>query len=394
MRRLVSVALVLLTGGIVTTAFSVDCPTLFDTGGATMEEWVAPALWDVDMDLNENGMLDKWECALLTSVLCDSGSHPHKAAAVAAYDANVTGMEACAAVWLFGYAGLGELFSGFCTMSQDNIDFWSTGGGAAVDWFDGCTLAAYHTSPTEPFSPEGDLDGDTQTNQEEYDAVVGASGTIADYIAAAGGGDGYTGEVPPPPPYELCPILGTFDLGGAALYTLAAIGAENWPVLDLLGNGIVDADEFALLAWGLCTSPNQDLIDVFEANKALTDTWWSGYPGLSELFAGYVTMEYSNFTAFVGWALLDPTWVMASYTNTPSEPYSPTGDLDGDGVSNLDEYNNVMGRGGTREEYVFAATHAWTDGSSAVPLAGIIGIGVLATACAVGGVTVIRKKRS
>jgi hypothetical protein len=175
------------------TVLGVDCPVMptFDYEGAILAGWVSQD-WDTAMDANGNGILDKWECALLATVLCDD-THPYNAELVAVFDANVAGIQGCSAAWLFDY-DLGNFFSGLCTMSQANIDLWSTGGGYGESWFDGCALAPYGTPPDEPFSPEGDLDSDGLTNRQEYNAIRGDAGTIQDYVEAAMGGSGDGGD--------------------------------------------------------------------------------------------------------------------------------------------------------------------------------------------------------
>jgi hypothetical protein len=45
------------------------------------------------------------------------------------------------------------------------------------------------------------------------------------------------------------------------------------------------------------------------------------------------------------------------------EPYSATGDLDGDGITNLVEYQNIVALGGTPEEFANSANDVMNDGT-------------------------------
>jgi len=66
-----------------------------------------------------------------------------------------------------------------------------------------------------------------------------------------------------------------------------------------------------------------------------------------------------------------------------NNPDDATADPDGDGFTNLEEYNN-----GTDPQY--APPAAITEG---VPVAGMFGLGLIVAACALGGAVVIRKKK-
>ncbi len=53
-----------------------------------------------------------------------------------------------------------------------------------------------------------------------------------------------------------------------------------------------------------------------------------------------------------------------------NEPYAADGDLDGDGVTNLTEYENIEAQGGTLGDFVVAATSAELDGTEPVRSSG------------------------
>lgn len=53
-------------------------------------------------------------------------------------------------------------------------------------------------------------------------------------------------------------------------------------------------------------------------------------------------------------------------TRATDEPYTGTGDLDGDGTNNATEYNNVIEAGGTNYDFVVAATSPDRDGTEEI----------------------------
>jgi len=57
-------------------------------------------------------------------------------------------------------------------------------------------------------------------------------------------------------------------------------------------------------------------------------------------------------------------------TRATNEPYAADGDLDGDGKSNLTEYNNIQAQGGTLEDFVIVATSDQLDGTEPVRSSG------------------------
>ena len=75
------------------------------------------------------------------------------------------------------------------------------------------------------------------------------------------------------------------------------------------------------------------------------------------------------------------------------EPFSPEGDLDGDGLTNLQEFDLVVAAGGTVEDYIAAVDPALVTEDPAMPVYGGLGLAVVAFACAVAGAHVLRKRR-
>lgn len=76
------------------------------------------------------------------------------------------------------------------------------------------------------------------------------------------------------------------------------------------------------------------------------------------------------------------------------EPFSGLGDYNDNGDLNVGVYNGVVRDGGDRAEFVARASGAelFYVGSPAVPVAGILGLALLAGACVMGGAASIRRK--
>ena len=79
---------------------------------------------------------------------------------------------------------------------------------------------------------------------------------------------------------------------------------------------------------------------------------------------------------------------------TSSEPFAADGDYNGDGITNKQAYDLVTAAGGDRFTFVRAAagnSPFWT-GNTALPVTGLIGLAILACACAAAGTFSTRRK--
>jgi hypothetical protein len=70
------------------------------------------------------------------------------------------------------------------------------------------------------------------------------------------------------------------------------------------------------------------------------------------------------------------------------EPLSAEGDYDNDGYTDLQEYQFIAAQGGSPEQYAYAASGGIAG--LGVPVAGLMGLGLLAGACAVSGALSVR----
>lgn len=76
------------------------------------------------------------------------------------------------------------------------------------------------------------------------------------------------------------------------------------------------------------------------------------------------------------------------------DPFSGLGDYNGNGDTNKDVYDGVVAGGGDRGDFVARASGAevFYAGNPALPVAGILGLALLAGACVMGGAASIRRK--
>ena len=286
------------------------------------------------------------------------------------------------------------------------------------------------------FGPWGDCDGDGAPNIAEYQYF----GKDA-YLSAATDPN----QVPPAPP---CSYAADFQIGGPAV--MAALGdlplssavvdlLPSWPVLDFengdvwidwvdggqvgpepgLGDGIPDRYQLALLAEVMChyyvptwekyawEAFGQQALDDFQANLVALEagiaalpagdvkTFWTTGAGGDHvaLAAGLMGLSQDLNDAYGTLFGLDGIAVTLYGGGTP---FSDVGDLDGDGDSNLEEYDEVVVTHGTNlEGYIRAALYnsPFWAGNPNLPAAGMVALGLLACACALGGASIIRRKR-
>jgi len=86
--------------------------------------------------------------------------------------------------------------------------------------------------------------------------------------------------------------------------------------------------------------------------------------------------------------------IYGSAGKTADEPLSALGDFDDDGVSNLVVYQGIVASGGGIADFVAAATgsNPFWPGNPNLPVAGLLGLGVMAGALVTGGAFKLRKR--
>ena len=322
---------------------------LFGTLG--IEGWPeSAAVADIESVLaamDGDGILDMDQLGLLAAVLCDADAKDANAV-MAQYLAN--GVEYDAMV-----AGLAALFG-------------------AIGEADGDALAAHMI----------------------------ATGTIlVDWATLMGAG------------YEAILELGTLlvgagtELGGFVTeYGSLVLGAT--PVLVLVKPAVVG---LAGLSTEMQATIDALLIDLLEeldgvdlqlmaASAGLIDVWtmlgmgMSGDPALDAVANAAKALADEIDAAIPLLAIAPPAFVIYGVAKTAGEPFSAFGDFDGDGVTNGETYDIVMGNGGDVAGFVAAASGAdpFYEGNPGLPATGLAGLALLSGLAALGGALAMRKQ--
>ena len=208
------------------------------------------------------------------------------------------------------------------------------------------------------------------------------------------------------------------------------IGYETWrdydieyleEVLDhtreMPGDGLPDRFQMALVEYALChpTSPYHDeALAGFLTNRATfisdIEDLQASFPDLAsllplaDLFGGMMgTSEVMHTTidaiirmltdGSTGLPRLGEYVVFGTGPKTTNEPFSAEGDFDGDGASNVTEYDEVVAAGGDVDVFVQAVTdpdNFW-PGNPDLPVAGVIGLALLGAGVALGGVRLLTR---
>jgi len=89
-----------------------------------------------------------------------------------------------------------------------------------------------------------------------------------------------------------------------------------------------------------------------------------------------------------------PDFVIFGTVKTADEPFSGAGDYNGNGDTNKSVYDTISGGGGGRPEFIAAASgfNPWYTGNPSLPVAGVVGLALLAGVCAWAGAHTLRKK--
>jgi hypothetical protein len=360
-----------------------QCPDIQPEGARLFGgAWYGTA-WDRH-DYDDNGVIDCWEQRLFLEVLCSS-THSLKNAAVCAYEANLNVLRT-EGLDLSSVEHLLAIMVSVSTSSQTSTK---------ESYFLSKAYTVVESPPrVEPFSAEGDVDGDGFTNGQEAANVAAYWGSPDEYVLAAldpardGSECDGTLESCPSVMADMASFYATFDW------------LADWLAGDWDDSGIIDRWEMDLFTEVLCGPPGalqQATVCTFKRNLAsirrepgLDDGFESLYEDF--LAAGLsMSSEYQAklllfLTSLYG-PLLEPYEVVAvgGSSKAPNEPFAADGDLDRDGKSNLVEFTNAEAHGLTMEEYVLAAQNPLLDGTqppSALPMlpitmmfgAGLLGV--------------------
>ncbi len=156
---------------------------------------------------------------------------------------------------------------------------------------------------------------------------------------------------------------------------------ENWPE-EPVGDGVPDLWQLGLLADAYCDEHHRlhgAVVDGFQANL---DALIADDPDASLNYwtTGMLCLSAESLNAICALRGLDPSRYVPcqEYAKAADEPFSATGDCDGDGESNLEEYEYVRLHGGGAEDYVLAASanSPFWSGNPALPVANSVGLTV------------------
>jgi hypothetical protein len=210
------------------------------------------------------------------------------------------------------------------------------------------------------------------------------------------------------------------------------IGYETWRDYDIEyleealnhtrerpGDGLPDRFQMALVEYSLChpTSPHhEEAMAGFLANRAAfvsdIEDLQGSFPDLAQLlpladlFAGMMgTSEVMHTTidaiirmltdGSTGLPRLEEYVVFGTGEKAPNEPFSAEGDFDGDGISNITEYDDVMAAGGDVSVFLEAATDPspFWPGNPALPVGSITAVLALLFGAALLGSCALLRRR-
>jgi Leucine-rich repeat (LRR) protein len=166
---------------------------------------------------------------------------------------------------------------------------------------------------------------------------------------------------------------------------------ERWPVVPY-GDGMPDLWQLRLFADAYCNDRHrlhEIVLSVYEANlatlltekpeAALSWVWAAATMGLSTNMRAAICEIYA----------LEPDHyqVYREPGKGADEPFSAEGDCDGDGVSNVEEYEYVVASGGDIDDFAMQAAEnsPFWSGNPDVPALNAIGLVLLALGIGLGG---------
>jgi len=179
----------------------------------------------------------------------------------------------------------------------------------------------------------------------------------------------------------------------------AAVGSTPYAQWDLDGDTLPDAASMALVSYVACKPTHglsASVVADLEANTAAWETIFTSgalYDN-SVFFAALAGVSAEMRTALGGYFGQDLSGLDLYGSAKAGERFSATGDLDNDGLDNVTEYDQVMAAGGDLETFVMAATdpNNFWPGNPDLPIAGIVGLGLLAGSILTGAAFALRKK--
>ncbi len=173
---------------------------------------------------------------------------------------------------------------------------------------------------------------------------------------------------------------------------------------DLDVSGIPDQAELALLVtylkgMGRDAPLTVEAICQFEANKALwlTDGLLADFENVfgasPNAIAALMSMSPAMNTVFQTLGATE-TYPVIHWPGEEGEPppFSINGDLDRDGLTNMEEWANVISSDRRVEDYIQAAAYPGLDGSNTLPLISDAGLALLIALLGMAGLRLFRRR--
>jgi PKD repeat protein len=217
---------------------------------------------------------------------------------------------------------------------------------------------------------------------------------------------------------ELKALLQYFGQTSWSLFDWEGLEADfppNPPTV-IPGDGLPDAAQIALIEYVACNTmldANAVTYAGMVTNKALfledvaalaaLEPDFGALAFFGDLFAGLIgsSEEMRDTVNALIYALTSGYTGLPNYADyvvfgldKEGPLFGADGDVDGDGKTNLEEYEAVMAAGGDIDTFIDAATDPYNfwDGNPDLPVAGILGLGLLAGTMLAGAALAIRKK--
>lgn len=197
-------------------------------------------------------------------------------------------------------------------------------------------------------------------------------------------------------------------VNGALATALAGENMDAWSEWDIegfpteiVGDGLPDAATIRLLEYVVCTTRlpmNASVYTDFTDNLATFEAEFAGNTAklaYAELFAGLLGLNagmQASAASIIGVADASDYAIFGDAKVGPL--FAADGDLDGDGKTNAAEYAAVLAAGGDLDVFLMAATDPYNlwPGNPDLPVAGIIGLGLLAGGMLMSAAVALRKK--
>ena len=278
-------------------------------------------------------------------------------------------------------------------------------GSSLISFGAGVTVDSVVVANTTSLTADVSISWDAAPGPRDVTVTTGSEvafgASLFTVLAGEGEGEGEGG----------CHLFATLETEGSAvaldrgdvLGPLLGLKHENWTNYSMwdiegveagppgpFGDGILDLWQLAMFADSYC-NPNRWLhaqaVAAHEANLLAVMAEWPEGTNLHEWIAASVSLSSrmrDTVCALFGLnpENYEPVTLPGKGVN---EPFSAEGDCDGDGFSNLEEYEYVVAYGGDMEAFVIAASEnsPFWNGNPAVPVAGIIGLLLLCVGIAV-----------